>query len=107
MMRWGLDLLRGTGAPYPRLLCTLNSPKGGESTATHQRAPLRIGRDERYLLLVSLCLAPHQIKIQTTGQEPNIPGENENNPPSPERPEPVPDGGEIVVRLEFDDGTVT
>jgi hypothetical protein len=107
MTRGRFHLLRGTGAPHPRLLCTPNSPIDGEPTATHQRAPLRIGGDERHLLLIPLCLPPYQIKIQTTGQEPDIPREDEHNPPSPERPEPVSDGGKVVVRLEIDDGTVT
>jgi len=98
--RW-LHPLRGAATPDLGLLRLLDAVESREPTSTGQPPPFRVSGDYGNLQLPSLGLAPHEAKIQLTGQKSDIPREDERDATSVQPTEPMPDRGKVILRLQL------
>jgi hypothetical protein len=105
MARRGLHRLWRMGAPLLCALCLRDTGKGRNPTTTSQPAPLEIGGGDSDRHLPPFGLAPQKVEIQPAREELHVPRNDQHDAFVPHPIEPMLDGGEIVLGLQFNDGT--
>jgi hypothetical protein len=68
-----------------------------------QLPPLRVSRDDGNFQLPPPGLAPQDVEIQLAGEKMQVPWQDERNTASVQPTEPMPDGSEVVLGLQFYD----
>jgi hypothetical protein len=103
-MRGGrLHRVRRTATPYSGLPGLLDASESREPTSTGQQPSLGIRRDDGDLQLAPLGLAPQKVEIQGTGEKAHVPGDDKRDATTVQPTEPMLDGGEVILGLQFQD----